>query len=140
MDKKKGVTLVEVMAAFVIFIIILSMVSSFIIFIMRINNKSKDVSLDEELLKQNFIVLNRQIKNHKEIKIEDKKLTIVKDTGEYEIILLSSGSLVRQKVNTNNPEIISNNIKDIKFYRKNSLLYIYIASKGGSEVERVIPI
>ncbi|MEW8957341.1 PilW family protein, partial [Clostridium sp.] len=48
MDKKKGVTLVEVMASFVIFIIILSMVSSFIIFIMRINKKSKDVSLDEE--------------------------------------------------------------------------------------------
>ncbi|WP_027632892.1 prepilin-type N-terminal cleavage/methylation domain-containing protein [Clostridium hydrogeniformans] len=140
MYKRKGATLVELMAAIVIFIIILSMVSSFVMFIIRINNKSKDISLEEELIKQTFIVINTQIKNNKEIRIDNSKITILKESGVYEISLSKLGNLVINRSNNNKVEIIGGNIKDIRFYKKDNLLYIYIALRGGKEFERAIPI
>ncbi len=130
----------ELMAAIVIFIIILSMVSSFVMFIIRINNKSKDISLEEELIKQTFIVINTQIKNNKEIRIDNSKITILKESGVYEISLSKLGNLVINRSNNNKVEIIGGNIKDIRFYKKDNLLYIYIALRGGKEFERAIPI
>lgn len=130
----------ELMAAIVIFVIILSMVSSFVMFIIRINNKSKDISLEEELIKQTFIVINTQIKNNKEIRLDNSKITILKESGVYEISLSKLGNLVINRSNNNKVEIIGGNIKDIRFYKKDNLLYIYIALRGGKEFERAIPI